>query len=73
MRVQPTSRPGLRLTAPLSPRAVSIRIKSVTNTAKITKSMKMVSAAKFKIAERELVPARVYGSGAQGNLSGWHG
>ncbi len=46
---------------------VSIRIKSVTNIEKITKSMKMVSAAKFRIAERELKPARAYGEGAQGS------
>ena len=45
---------------------VSIRLKSVTNIEKITKSMKMVAAAKYQIAERELKPARTYGSGAQG-------
>lgn len=45
---------------------VSIRIKSVTNIEKITKSMKMVSAAKYQIAEKELKPARTYGVGAQG-------
>lgn len=44
---------------------VSIRLKSVTNIEKITKSMKMVSAAKYQIAERELKPARTYGIGAQ--------
>ena len=36
------------------------------NIAKITKSMKMVSAAKYQIAERELVPAKTYGGGALG-------
>lgn len=46
--------------------AVSVRIKSVTNIAKITKSMKMVSAAKYQVALRELNPAKTYGSGAQG-------
>ena len=46
--------------------AVSIRLKSVKNIEKITKSMKMVSAAKFQLAERELKPARSYGEGAQG-------
>ncbi|KAJ7376047.1 ATP synthase subunit gamma, mitochondrial [Desmophyllum pertusum] len=40
------------------------RLKSVKNIQKITKSMKMVSAAKFGRAERELRPARVYGAGA---------
>lgn len=39
------------------------RLKSVTNIQKITKSMKMVSAAKFAKAERELRPARTYGLG----------
>lgn len=43
-----------------------MRLKSVKNIEKITKSMKMVSAAKFALAERELKPARVYGIGAQG-------
>ena len=48
--------------------SVSVRLKSVTNIEKITKSMKMVSAAKYQIAEKELKPARTYGSGAQGFL-----
>jgi len=39
-----------------------IRLKSVTNIQKITKSMKMVSAAKYAKAERELKPAVAYGS-----------
>lgn len=41
-----------------------MRLKSVTNIQKITKSMKMVSAAKFARAERELKQARPYGEGA---------
>ena len=45
---------------------VRLRLRSVKNIQKITKSMKMVSAAKFARAERELKPARVYGSGASG-------
>lgn len=45
-----------------------MRLKAVTNIQKITKSMKMVSAAKFTRAERELRPARAYGAGAQGML-----
>ena len=45
---------------------VSLRLRSVKNIQKITKSMKMVSAAKFGRAERELRPARVYGAGASG-------
>jgi len=44
---------------------ISIRLKSVKNIQKITKSMKMVSAAKFARAERELRPARPFGEGAQ--------
>merc|ERR1719414_900280 len=42
---------------------IRLRLKSVTNIQKITKSMKMVSAAKFAKAERELKPARTYGEG----------
>jgi hypothetical protein len=44
-----------------------MRLKAVTNIQKITKSMKMVSAAKFAKAERELKPARDYGHGQKGN------
>jgi F-type H+-transporting ATPase subunit gamma len=44
---------------------ISIRLKSIKNIQKITKSMKMVSAAKYAKAERELKGARVYGEGAQ--------
>lgn len=46
--------------------SVASRLKSVKNIQKITKSMKMVSAAKFAKAERELKPARTYGAGANG-------
>lgn len=52
---------------------ISIRLKSVKNIQKITKSMKMVAAAKYAKAERELKGARVYGEGAQAfykNLAG---
>lgn len=45
-------------------KAISMRLKSVKNIQKITKSMKMVSAAKYARAERELRPARSYGQGA---------
>uniref|UniRef100_A0A7E4W1S1 F-ATPase gamma subunit n=1 Tax=Panagrellus redivivus TaxID=6233 RepID=A0A7E4W1S1_PANRE len=44
---------------------ISIRLKSVKNIQKITKSMKMVAAAKYAKAERDLKPARVYGEGAR--------
>ncbi|KAH9510219.1 hypothetical protein Btru_043790 [Bulinus truncatus] len=44
---------------------IRLRLKSVTNIQKITKSMKMVSAAKYAKAERELKPARQYGIGAK--------
>ena len=47
-----------------------MRLKSVKNIQKITKSMKMVSAAKYAKAERELQPARVYGQGAAGKGEG---
>ncbi|KAK3612032.1 hypothetical protein CHS0354_021709 [Potamilus streckersoni] len=43
---------------------IRMRLKSVKNIQKITKSMKMVSAAKYSKAERELKPARAYGGGA---------
>ncbi|TEA26106.1 hypothetical protein DBR06_SOUSAS2210086, partial [Sousa chinensis] len=42
---------------------VTRRLKSIKNIQKITKSMKMVAAAKYARAERELKPARVYGIG----------
>ena len=51
---------------------MSVRLKSVKNIEKITKSMKMVSAAKFQLAERELKPARTYGEGAQGTHAHSH-
>ncbi|XP_054845260.1 ATP synthase subunit gamma, mitochondrial isoform X1 [Eublepharis macularius] len=43
---------------------ITRRLKSIKNIQKITKSMKMVAAAKYAKAERELKPARVYGVGA---------
>jgi len=43
---------------------LKVRLKSVQNMEKITKSMKMVSAAKFTHSERALRPARTYGQGA---------
>lgn len=57
---------------PLPPkhtRAVSMRLKSVKNIQKITASMKMVSAAKFARAERELRQARPIGAASSGMLS----
>lgn len=44
---------------------ISMRLRGVKNIQKITKSMKMVSAAKYAKAERELKAARAYGEGAQ--------
>jgi F-type H+-transporting ATPase subunit gamma len=41
---------------------ISLRLKSVKNIQKITKSMKMVSAAKYAQAERALKVARPYGA-----------
>lgn len=46
-------------------KAIQIRLKSVKNIQKITQSMKMVSAAKYARAERDLKQARPYGLGAQ--------
>jgi F-type H+-transporting ATPase subunit gamma len=44
---------------------ISIRLKSVKNIQKITQSMKMVSAAKFARAERDLKQARPFGAGSK--------
>jgi F-type H+-transporting ATPase subunit gamma len=44
---------------------IRLRLKSVTNIQKITQSMKMVSAAKYARAERDLRAARPFGEGAQ--------
>jgi len=46
-------------------KAIGIRLKSVKNIQKITQSMKMVSAAKFARAEKDLKAARPLGSAAQ--------
>ena len=46
--------------------SVSRRLKSVKNIQKITKSMKMVSAAKYAKAEKELKLARPYGTATTG-------
>ncbi|KAM8973552.1 ATP synthase F(1) complex subunit gamma, mitochondrial isoform 2-T2 [Pelodytes ibericus] len=43
---------------------ITRRLKSIKNIQKITKSMKMVAAAKYARAERDLKPARVYGVGS---------
>ena len=45
---------------------VSTRLKSVTSIQKITKSMKMVSAAKYARAEKALKEARSNGPATQG-------
>lgn len=45
-------------------KSIQIRLKSVKNIQKITQSMKMVSAAKYTKAERDLKMARPYGLGA---------
>lgn len=44
---------------------ISMRLKSVTNIRKITQSMKMVSAAKYARAERDLKQARPLGQGSK--------
>jgi F-type H+-transporting ATPase subunit gamma len=44
---------------------ISMRLKSVRNMGKITKSMKMVSASKYTKAERELKMAKPFGEGSQ--------
>ena len=45
---------------------LSMRIKSTTSTAKITKAMKMVAAAKLKGAERMMLAARPFAAGVGG-------
>lgn len=45
--------------------SISTRLKSVRNIQKITQSMKMVSAAKYARAERELKQCRPYGEGSK--------
>lgn len=46
-------------------KAIQIRLKSVKNIQKITQSMKMVSAAKYARAERDLKKARPFGEGVK--------
>ncbi|XP_042367672.1 ATP synthase subunit gamma, mitochondrial, partial [Plectropomus leopardus] len=48
---------------------ITIRLKSIKNIQKITKSMKMVAAAKYARAEKSLKPARVYGTSALGEFT----
>ncbi|XP_072027066.1 ATP synthase subunit gamma, mitochondrial-like [Amphiura filiformis] len=43
---------------------IQTRLKSVKNIQKITKSMKMIAAARYAKAEKDLRPARSYGAGA---------
>ncbi|KAJ8047692.1 ATP synthase subunit gamma, mitochondrial [Holothuria leucospilota] len=43
---------------------IQTRLKSVKNIQKITQSMKMIAAARYTKAERELKPVRLYGDGA---------
>ncbi|XP_011502600.1 PREDICTED: ATP synthase subunit gamma, mitochondrial [Ceratosolen solmsi marchali] len=46
-------------------KSISIRLKSVKNIQKITQSMKMVSAAKYNRAERDLKQAKPLGQGSK--------
>ena len=46
-------------------KVISMRLKSVTSIQKITKSMKMVSAAKYARAERALKDSRINGKGSE--------
>ena len=45
---------------------MAIRLKAIKNIQKITKTMKMISAAKFAQASKAILPARSYGEGALG-------
>ncbi|KAK6633300.1 hypothetical protein RUM44_003901 [Polyplax serrata] len=58
-----TKNGGIRGMATL--KAISIRLKSVKNIQKITQSMKMVSAAKYSRAERDLKQAKPIGEGTK--------
>jgi len=51
-------------------KAIALRLKSIKNIQKITASMKMVSAAKFSRAERDLRAAKPYGEGAKAFYKG---
>lgn len=44
---------------------LGIRLKSISNIEKITKTMKMISSAKFAKAAKTIGPARAFGAGAQ--------
>ena len=57
VNLRPIKMPNLKL--------IAMRLKSVKNIQKITQSMKMVSAAKFAKAERDLKAARPLGLAAQ--------
>ena len=52
--------PGLNLWQELG-----IRLKSIRNIEKITKTMKMISSAKFAKSSKKIGPARAFGTGAQ--------
>ncbi len=49
-------------------KSLSLRIKSINSTSKITKAMKMVAASKLGKAERLMKGARPFVVGAQGSL-----
>ena len=44
---------------------LGIRLKSIRNIEKITKTMKMISSAKFAKSSKKIGPARAFGMGAQ--------
>ena len=47
---------------------VSLRLKSIQNIAKITKSMKMIASTKVAKAQRTMEQARIYGAASSGNF-----
>ena len=53
----------------VSSRIVSLRLKSVSNIGKITKSMKMIASTKVTKAQRAMEQARVFGSSNVGRFS----
>ncbi|XP_071961701.1 ATP synthase subunit gamma, mitochondrial-like [Antedon mediterranea] len=54
---------GVQVRSMATLKEIAARLKSVKNIQKITKSMKMIAAARYTKAERELKPSRNYGAG----------
>ncbi|KAJ3117098.1 atp3 gamma subunit of the F1 sector of mitochondrial F1F0 ATP synthase [Phlyctochytrium bullatum] len=72
--IRPTAGVAISVPSPLLSQArtyatlkeIQMRLKSVSNIAKITKSMKMIASTKVNKAQRNMETARVYGSAGTG-------